>query len=156
MGPGRKQLQSPSGWDLPGWKLDSQACNPLQEPPYRAPGQRRWGMLCLATFSNLVGPVKCTTFIPLGWMCSPWVLRHHVLSHKETKWWATSGYITYSCVSGLSSIPLTPDVGQGGFIAEARGTSHAIDVAQIALCVTGNSMSSSGQPLQAVETSTGS
>ena len=33
-----------------------------------------------------------------------------------------------SCVSGLSLTPLTPDVGQGGFIAEARGTSHAIDV----------------------------
>jgi len=53
-----------------------------------------------------------------------------------------------SSVSGLSSIPLTPDVGQDGFIAEARGTSDAIDVAQIASCVTGASTSSSGQPSQ--------
>jgi len=53
-----------------------------------------------------------------------------------------------SCVSGLSSIPLTPDVGQGGFIAEARGTSHAIDVAQIASCVTGASTSTPGLPSQ--------
>jgi len=50
-----------------------------------------------------------------------------------------------SCVSGLSSIPLTPDVGQGGFIAEARGTCHAIDVAQTVPCVTGALASSSGQ-----------
>jgi len=53
-----------------------------------------------------------------------------------------------SCVSGLSSIPLTPDVGQGGFIAEARGMSHAIDIAQIVPCVTGASASASGQPSQ--------
>jgi len=53
-----------------------------------------------------------------------------------------------SSVSGLSSIPLTPDVGQGGFIAEAGGTSHAIDVAQIVPCVTGASTSSSEQPSQ--------
>jgi len=53
-----------------------------------------------------------------------------------------------SSVSGLSSIPLTPDVGQGGFITEARGMSHAIDAAQIASCVTGASTPSSGQPSQ--------
>jgi len=53
-----------------------------------------------------------------------------------------------SCVSGLSSIPLTPDVGQDGFIAEAQGTCHAIHVAQKVLCVTGASASSSGQPSQ--------
>ena len=39
-------------------------------------------------------------------------------------------------------------VGQGGFIAEARGTCHAIDVAQTVPCVTGASASSSGQPSQ--------
>ena len=31
---------------------------------------------------------------PLGWMCSQLVLRHRVLSHEQTKWWATSGYVT--------------------------------------------------------------
>jgi len=55
---------------------------------------------------------------------------------------------TPSCVSDLSSIPLT-DTGQDGFIAEARGTCHAIDVAQVVPCVTGASASSSGQPSQA-------
>jgi len=53
-----------------------------------------------------------------------------------------------SSVSGLSSIPLTPDVGQGGFNAEARGTSHAIHVAQIASGVTGASTSASGQVMR--------
>jgi len=51
-------------------------------------------------------------------------------------------------VSGLSSIPLTPDVGQGGFNAEARGTSHAIDVAQLASYVTGASTPASEKPSQ--------
>jgi len=39
-------------------------------------------------------------------------------------------------------------VGQGGFITESRGTSHAIDVAQIASCLNGASTPSSGQPSQ--------
>jgi len=53
-----------------------------------------------------------------------------------------------SSVSGLSSIPFTPDLGQGGFIAEARGISHVIDVAQVVPCMTGASALSSGQPSQ--------
>ena len=39
-------------------------------------------------------------------------------------------------------------MGQGGFIAEARGMCHAIHVAQKVPCVTGASASSSGQPSQ--------
>jgi len=49
-----------------------------------------------------------------------------------------------SCVSGLSSNS-TYEFQQGGFIAEAWGTSHAIDIAQIVPCVTGASASSCGQ-----------
>jgi len=52
-----------------------------------------------------------------------------------------------STVSGLSEIPLSPDVGQGGFMTEARGTTHVIGVAPIASPVTGTSTASTGQPL---------
>ena len=51
-----------------------------------------------------------------------------------------------STVSGLSEIPLTTDVGQGGFMTEARGTSHVIGITPVASPVTGTSMPSSGQP----------
>ena len=61
-----------------------------------------------------------------------------------------------SGVSGLSSIPPTPGSGQDGFIAEARGTCHAIDVAQGNPCVTGATASSSGHPSQATAPSAGS
>ena len=58
-----------------------------------------------------------------------------------------------SSVSGLSLIPLTPDVGQDGFNAEARGTSHTIDIAKLASCVTEASTPTSERPSQASDAS---
>jgi len=51
-----------------------------------------------------------------------------------------------STVSGLFSISLTPDGGQGDFMTEARGTSHVISVTPVASPVTGTSTPSAGQP----------
>jgi len=51
-----------------------------------------------------------------------------------------------STVSGLSSILLSPDVGQGSFMTEARRTTHEIGIAPVASPVTGTLMPSAGQP----------
>jgi len=69
---------------------------------------------------------------------SPTTQEDQVVGHK----WVC----TPSTVSGLSSIPLSPDVGQGGFMTEARGMSHVIGVAPVASPVTGTSTPSAGQP----------
>jgi len=50
-----------------------------------------------------------------------------------------------STVSGLSSIPLTPDGMQCGFMTEARGTALASEAASVAPGVTGVSTTSSGR-----------
>jgi len=51
---------------------------------------------------------------------------------------------TPSTVSGLSEIPFSPDVGQGGFMTEAQ--IGVIGVAPVASPAIGNSMPSVGQP----------
>jgi len=53
---------------------------------------------------------------------------------------------TPSTMSGLSEIPFSPDVGQGGFMTEARGTTHVIGVALVASPVAGTSTPSVGHP----------
>jgi len=53
---------------------------------------------------------------------------------------------TPSTVSGLSEIPFSPDVGQDGFMTEARGTAQVLGVAPFASPVTSTSTSSTGQP----------
>ena len=50
--------------------------------------------------------------------------------------------------SGLSSLPPTPDGGQPGFIAEARGTSHATTDAPLAASVMSTPVSVSVPPAQ--------
>jgi len=59
-----------------------------------------------------------------------------------------------SNASGLSSLPPTPDGGQPGFIAEARGTSHATTDAPLAASVTSAPASTSAPPPQASKTQT--
>jgi len=71
-------------------------------------------------------------------MQSPATQGDQVGSHK----WAR----TPSIVSGLSEIPFSPDVGQGGFMTEARGTTEVLGVAPFASPATGTSTSSTGQP----------
>ena len=68
---------------------------------------------------------------------SPATQGDQVSSHK----WAP----TPSTVSGLSKIPFSPDVGQGGFMTEARGTTQALGVAPFASPATGTSTLSTGQ-----------
>ena len=87
-------------------------------------------------------------------MCSRLVLRHKALSHKETKWWTTSGYenLVVSLACRRSRLLLMWDKVVSS-LKPARGTSHAIDVAQLVPCVTGASVSSSGQPSQVSNTS---
>jgi len=53
---------------------------------------------------------------------------------------------TPSTVSGLSEIPFSPDVGQGGFMTEARGTIHVLGIAPFASPAIGTSTLSTGQP----------
>jgi len=53
---------------------------------------------------------------------------------------------TPSTVSGLSEIPLSPDVGQGGFMTEAWGTAHTIGVAPVVSPTTGTLTPSAGHP----------
>jgi len=57
------------------------------------------------------------------------------------KWMSTP-----STVSGLSEIPFSPDVGQDGFMAEARGTAQTLGVAPFASHATSTSTMSTGQP----------
>jgi len=71
-------------------------------------------------------------------MQSPATEGDQVGGHKWTR--------TRSTVSGLSEIPFSPDVGQGGFMTEARGTTHVIGIAPIASPAIGTSMPSDRQP----------
>jgi len=89
MGLSRKRLWNPSRCALPGWKLVRQGYDQPLEPLRRA--QVRWG--CPATRHHPVHPVGCMSSNLLGRMCSPCVLRHKVLPHRETKWLATSGHV---------------------------------------------------------------
>jgi len=56
--------------------------------------------------------------------------------------------------SGLSSLPPTPEGGQPGFIAEARGTSHATTNGPSSASVTSTPASASAPPSQASKAQT--
>jgi len=62
-------------------------------PAFGASAQSSSSMGCPVIRHSPVRPVGCMSSNPLGRICSPCVLRHKVLPHRETKWVATSGHV---------------------------------------------------------------